>query len=112
MRKVIVAMVLILGLSISSQAQSGTKMKDGVMMMDNKAMLCTKTSCAPLTKTYTCKDGAQVAPDGTVTKQDGTTMKMANGSKIDKSGKVTMIPHGQKGHVCGPECKMMKNKMK
>ena len=54
-------------------------MKDGVVMMDNKTMLCNHSKCTPLTKTYTCKDGCKVSPDGTVTKPDGSTMKLMNG---------------------------------
>ncbi|MGI8581766.1 MAG: DUF6799 domain-containing protein [Chitinophagaceae bacterium] len=90
------------------------KMKDGVMMMDNKTMLCNHSKCTPLTTTYTCKDGCKVSPDG-VTKPDGSTMKLMNGYEIDKNGKVAMIPHkvamiphNQKGHVCGPDCPMYK----
>ena len=82
------------------------KMKDGVMMVDNKAMLCSKSKCTPLTKTYSCSDGCKVSADGTITKPDGSTMKLMNGSMIGKNGKVTMIPHGEKGHVCSESCPM------
>ena len=82
------------------------EMKDGVMMMDNKAMMCSKNKCTPLTKTYSTTDGCKVATDGTVTKSDGTTMKLMNGSMIGKDGKVSMIPHGEKGHVCSESCPM------
>ncbi|CAN5622011.1 hypothetical protein BH11BAC1_BH11BAC1_13020 [soil metagenome] len=82
------------------------EMKDGVMMMDNKAMLCNKNKCTPLIKTYSCSDGCKVSSDGTINKPDGTTMKLMNGNMIDKNGIVTMIPHGQKGHVCGESCPM------
>ncbi len=110
MRKVILALVIIISISTASNAQTSSKMKmkDGVMMMDNKTMLCNHSKCTPLTKTYTCKDGCQVSPDGTVTKPDGSTMKLMNGYAIDKNGKVAMISHGQKGHVCGPDCPMHK----
>jgi hypothetical protein len=67
-------------------------------------MLCNHSKCTPFTKTYTCKDGCKVSPDGTVTKPDGSTMKLMNGYVIDKNGKVAMISHDQKGHVCGPDC--------
>ena len=113
MKKVILAFVIIIGISTTSNAQSSTKMqmkekkmamKEGVMMMDNQAMLCSHGKCTQLAKTYTCKDGCTVSTDGTVTKPDGSTMKLKNGYQIDKNGKVSMIKHGQKGHVCGPDC--------
>ncbi|MBA2514417.1 MAG: hypothetical protein H0V26_08835 [Solirubrobacterales bacterium] len=105
MKKVILALAIIIGISTASNAQTSSKMKmkDGVMMMDNKTMLCNHSKCTPLTKTYTCKDGCKVSTDGIITKPDGTTMKLENGYYIDHSGK-----HGQKGHVCGPDCPMMK----
>ena len=108
MRKVILALAIIIGISTASKAQTSSKMKmkDGVMMVDNKTMLCNHSKCTPLTKTYTCKDGCKVSPEGTVTKPDGSTMKLMNGYAIDKNGKVAMIPHNQKGHVCGPDCPM------
>lgn len=113
MKKVLLALAIVIGISATSNAQTSSKMKmkDGVMMMDNKTMLCDKSKCTPLTKTYTCKDGCKVSTDGTITKPDGTTMKLENGYFIDHSGKVAMIPHGQEGHVCGPDCPMMKEKM-
>ncbi|MEO8085608.1 MAG: DUF6799 domain-containing protein [Bacteroidota bacterium] len=82
------------------------EMKDGVMMMDDKAMLCSKNKCTPLTKSYSYSDGCKVSSDGTITKPDGSAMKLTNGSMIDKNGIVTMIPHGQKGHVCSENCPM------
>ena len=110
MRKVILALAIIIGISTSSNAQTSSKMKmkDGVMMIDNKTMLCNHSKCTPLTKTYTCKDGCKVSPNGTVTKPDGSTMKLMNGYEIDKNGKVAMISHGMKGHVCGSDCPMYK----
>ena len=112
MRKVLIALAIVIGISTASNAQTSSKMKmkDGVMMMDNKAMLCNHNKCTPLTKTYTCKDGCKVSTDGTVTKPDGSTMKLMNGYEIDKNGKVAMIHHGQKGHVCGPDCPMHEKK--
>lgn len=50
-------------------------MQDGVMMVDNKTMLCNHSKCTPLTKTYTCKDGWRISPEGTVTKPDGDKSK-------------------------------------
>lgn len=102
------------GISLASAAQKSEKMKmkDGVMMVDNKAMLCKAGKCSPLTTTYTCFDKCKISPDGTVTKPDGTTMKLKNGYEVDKSGAMAMIPHGQPGHVCGPDCPMAKEKMK
>lgn len=121
MKRTILALAIIFGLSTASVAQTSSKMenkgnhamqmKDGVMMVDNHAILCSHKKCTPLTKTYNCKDGCKVAPDGTVTKPDGSTMKLMNGYEIAASGKVMMIPHGQKGHVCGPECPMYGKKM-
>ena len=95
MKKVILALVIIMGISTTSFSQSSGKMKmkeksmamkDGVMMMDNQAMLCSHSKCTPLSKTYTCKDGCKVSTDGTVTKPDGSTMKLKNGYQIDKNG--------------------------
>ncbi len=110
MRKIILAVAIIIGISTASNAQTSAKMKmkDAVMMMDNKTMMCNHSKCTPLAKTYTCKDGCKVSPDGIVTKPDGSTMKLMNGYKIDKTGKVAMISHGMKGYVCGPYCQMPK----
>lgn len=80
------------------------EMKNGVMMMDNKTMLCSNDKCTPLKETYTCSDGCKVSVDGTVTKADGSKMKLKNGSMISKDGKISMIPHGEKGHVCDKNC--------
>ena len=106
MKKVILAIAILIGISTASNAQTSMKMKDGVMMKDGKAMLCKGKKCTPLTKTYTCTDGCKVSTDGTVTKPDGTTMKLMNGYEIGKDGKVVMIPHGQAGHVCTKDCPM------
>ncbi len=108
MKKVLFALVIILGISASGNAQKPAKMKskDGVMMVDNKPVLCKHGKCAPLTQTYNCTDGCKISTDGTITKPDGSAMKLMNGYQIDKNGKVAMIIHGQKGHVCGPDCSM------
>jgi hypothetical protein len=113
MKKLMLFMVIVFGLSTASFAQKSTKikMKEGVMMVDNKAMLCKAGKCSPLTATYTCSDRCKISTDGTITKPDGTTMKLENGYQIDKDGKMTMIPHGEKGHVCGPDCPAMKGQM-
>lgn len=113
MKKVLLALAILIGISTTSNAQTSSKMKmkDGVMMVDDKAMLCKAGKCSELTAPYTCSDKCTVALDGTITKPDGTTMKLENGYQISKSGKVTMISHGQKGHVCGSNCAMMKEKM-
>jgi predicted S18 family serine protease len=114
MKKLLLLLTIALGLSAVSFAQKTAKMKmkDGVMMVGDKAMLCKAGKCSPLTTTYTCSDQCKISPDGTITKPDGTTMKLKSGYEIDKSGKMAMIPHGQSGHVCGPDCSMMKEKMK
>ena len=120
MKKVILAIAILIGISATVNAQTSSKkekkstskmemkMKDGVMMSDNKTMLCKDSKCTPLTETYTCTDGCKVSTDGTITKPDGSTMKLMNGYEIGKDGKVTMIPHGQPGHVCGDSCPMHK----
>ena len=111
MKKVLLALVIMIGFAAVASAQTSShkgkkeKMPDGVMMVDNKVMLCSNNKCTPLTETYTCSDGCKVSTDGTVTKPDGTTMKMMNGYEMDKSGKLSMIPHGKEGHVCGESCK-------
>jgi len=114
MKKLLLLLTIAFAISLASSAQKSAKMKmkDGVMMVDNKAMLCKAGKCSPLTSTYTCSDKCTISPDGTITKPDGTTMKLKNGYKVDKDGKMAMIPHGQSGHVCGPDCPMMKEKMK
>ena len=106
MKNVILSIAILIGFSTASNAQASMKMKDGVMMKDGRAMLCKGKKCTPLTKTYTCTDGCKVSTDGTVTKPDGTTMKLKDGYEIGKDGKVVMIPHGQAGHVCSKECSM------
>lgn len=110
MKKVILALALIIGIGVAANAQGSSTMgiKNGVKMVNNKAMLCNHNKCTPLTQTYTCSDGCKVSTDGTVTKPDGSTMKLMDGYEIDKTGKVSMIPHGQAGHVCGPSCPMYK----
>jgi hypothetical protein len=118
MKKAILAIAILTGLAATVNAQVSPKndkkknqkmeMKDEVIMLDNKAMLCKGKKCSPLTKTYTCSDGCKVAADGTVTKPDGTTMKLMNGYEIEKDGKMLMIPHGRLGHVCTKDCPMFK----
>ena len=124
MKKVILAIAILIGIAASASAQtSSTKMKsdkekmemkakmemkDGVMMVDNKMMMCKEGKCTPLAETYKFTDGSKVSPKGLITKADGKTMKMKNGYEMDKSGKLAMIHHGEKGHVCGPDCPMNK----
>jgi hypothetical protein len=117
MKRLILVLTILIGISAMGNAQSSPKqkmgkkmeMKNGVMIVDNKAMLCSNYKCTPLTETYTCTDGCKVSTDGTITKPDGSTMKLMNGYQIDKNGKVAMIPHGQKGHVCNEACPMNPN---
>jgi len=118
MKKVIFAIAILMGLSAAVIAQTSTKkvkttkektemkmkMKDGVMMVDNKMMLCKDGKCTPLAETYKFTDGSKVSPKGIITKANGKTMKMMNGYEADKSGKAAMIAHGEMGHVCGPKC--------
>lgn len=113
MKKLLLLLTIILGLSAASFAQKPGKIKkkNAVMMVNGKTMLCKAGNCAALTGTYTCSDQCKVSPDGTVTKPDGTTMKLENGYQIDNSGKVSMIPHGETGHVCTANCPMNKGKM-
>jgi len=122
MKKVIFAIAILMGLSAAVIAQTSTKkvkttkektemkmkMKDGVMMVDNKMMLCKDGKCTPLAETYKFTDGSKVSPKGIITKANGKTMKMMNGYEADKSGKAAMIAHGEMGHVCGPKCPMNK----
>lgn len=108
MKKVMLAIAMLIGINTVSNAQTSMKMKDGVMMKDNKVMLCKGKKCTPLTTTYSCSDGCKVSTDGTVTKPDGTTMKLMNGYEIESDGKMMMIAHGQPGHVCTKECPMAK----
>ena len=108
MKKAILAIAILIGVSTASNAQTSMKMKAGLMMKDGKAMLCNGKKCTPLTKTYTCTDGCKISTDGTVTKPDGTTMKLMEGYEIGKDGKMAMIPHGQAGHVCTKDCPMSK----
>ncbi len=118
MKRTILAFAILIGITATINAQSSsekekkekqkTELKEGVMIVDNKAMLCKDTKCTPLAETYTCSDGCKVSTDGTVTKPDGSAMKLMNGYEISKEGKVAMIPHGQTGHVCAKDCPMMK----
>jgi len=120
MKKVIFAIAILMGLSAAVIAQTSSsskkvkttkektemkmKMKEGVMMVDNKMMLCKDGKCTPLAETYKFTDGSKVSPKGIITKANGKTMKMMNGYEADKSGKAAMIAHGEMGHVCGPKC--------
>jgi hypothetical protein len=120
MKKVILAIAILIGISTIVNAQSSSKtgkknsskmemkIKDGVIVSDNKVMLCKDNKCTPLTETYKCTDGCKVSADGTITKPDGSSMKLMNGYEIGKDGKVAMIPHGQTGHVCNQDCPMYK----
>ena len=122
MKKVIFAIAIMLGLTASVIAQTPSpkmksdkvktemkmKMKDGVMMMDNKMMVCKEGKIMPMKETYTFTDGSKISPKGVMTMSDGKTMKLKNGHEVDKSGKMAMIHHGDKGHVCGPDCPMNK----
>ena len=122
MKKVILAIAILIGIAASASAQTTSpkmksdkekmemkakmkmKMMDGVMMVDNKMMLCKEGKCTPLVETYKFTDGSKVSPKGLVTKADGKTMKMKNGYEMNKDGKMAMIHHGEMGHVCGPDC--------
>jgi len=120
MKKVIFAIAILMGLSAAVIAQTSSsskkvkttkektemkmKMKEGVMMVDNKMMLCKEGKCTPLAETYKFTDGSKVSPKGIITRADGKTVKMMNGYEADKSGKIAMIAHGEKGHICGPKC--------
>jgi len=124
MKKVILAIAILIGIAASASAQTSStkmksdkekmemkakmKMKDGVMMVDNKMMMCKEGKCTPLAETYKFTDGSKVSPKGLITKADGKTMKMKNGYEMEKSGKMAMIHHGEMGHVCGPDCPMYK----
>jgi NH3-dependent NAD+ synthetase len=124
MKKVIFAIAILLGLSASVIAQTPStklksdkektemkmkmKMKDGVMMVDNKMMLCKEGKCTALKEDYKFSDGSKVSPKGVLTLPDGKTKKMMNGFEADKNGKIAMIAHGEMGHVCGPKCPMNK----
>ena len=114
MKNVILTIVLVFAAGTASQARSFSnqekkeqfKNKTGVMMMNDKAMLCKNKKCKILTATFSCSDGSKVSTDGTITRPDGSTEKLKNGYQIDKTGKVMMIPHGQKGHECNDTCPM------
>ena len=119
MKNLIFAIAILIGISLSANAQTSStkmksdkkmemKMKDGVMMMNDKMMMCKDNKCTPLKETYTFTNGSKVSTTGMVTKADGKTMKMKNGYEMDMSGKMAMIPHGEKGHVCGKDCPMYK----
>jgi hypothetical protein len=115
--KFILVLAIMIGITAASNAQTtrtgakkdslqtAVKMNEGVIMSGNKAMFCNGDKCLPLTETYTCTDGCKVSTDGTVTKPDGSTMKLMNGYEIGKDGKVTLIKHGQPGHVCDDTCR-------
>ncbi len=83
---------------------SEMKMEDGVAMMDNKAMMCSKEKCTVMKSNFECTDGSVVSMDGKITKKDGTSMMLKNGQMINKAGMVMAIPHGQKGHMCTDAC--------
>ena len=120
MKNLILTIAILIGISLSASAQTSSpkmksdkqktemKMKDGVMMMNDKMMMCKDNKCTPLTETYKFTNGSKVSTAGMVTKADGKTMKMKNGYEMDMSGKMAMIPHGEKGHVCGKDCPMNK----
>jgi len=118
MKKVIFIVAILIGMAGATAAQNSSdkmkdektkkemkmKMKEGVVMMDNKLMLYKDNKYAPLNRTYTFSDGSKILMNGTVKKADGMTMKLKNGYEMDMNGKMAMIPHGEKGHICGPNC--------
>ena len=116
MKKVFIAVAMLMGIAVTVSAQTQAKqamskmamgkmeMKDGVMMSNNKMMLCHDMSCTPLTKTYVCKDGSKISVDGTIIKANGSKSKLKNGYEVDRMGMVMMIPHGEAGHVCTKDC--------
>lgn len=118
MKTLILAFALTVGISAAATAQSPAKqdkknnykteaqVKEGVKIVDNKAVYFSNDKSSPLKETYTCTDGCKVSTDGTITKPDGSTMKLMSGYEIGKDGKVAMIPHGQDGHVCTDSCPM------
>ena len=126
MKKLIFAIAILVGISASAYAQTSTTkmktdkekmemkakmkmtMKDGVMMVDNKMMMCKDMKCTPLTETYKFSNGSKISPKGVITMADGKTMKLKNGYEMGMNGKMMMIKHGEMGHVCGPECPMYK----
>lgn len=70
MKTAIFVIVLFIGISATVNAQTsskkmkkekpklemGMKMKEGVIMSDNKVILCKNHKYTPLTETYTCTD--------------------------------------------------------
>lgn len=115
MKKLILAVALLIGFSSASQAQNDTMkmekkvhktvkktkvtktrkvatiegaLKEGVMMKDNQMMRCHDHQWTLLSETYTCANGTKIATDGSVSKADGSTMKLVNGQGFSESGKM------------------------
>jgi hypothetical protein len=118
MKTLILVYALTVGISAAATAQVPAKQdkksnskteaqaKEGVKIVDNKTVLFSNDKSSPLKETYTCTDGCKVSTDGTITKPDGSAMKLMSGYEIGKDGKVSMIPHGEEGHICTSSCPM------
>ena len=80
----------------SMHKMGGMKMKDCVMMKDNKMMVMKGGEKMAMDNETTFTNGSKVSTDGMLTKQDGTTKQLKNGDCIYMDGKMVgkMKKHG------------------
>jgi hypothetical protein len=64
-------------------------MKDGVTMTEGKILVTQHGHTSQLAEPMAFPSGTKVAPDGTVTKADGTTAMLQNGDYLSLSGRIT-----------------------
>ena len=64
------------------------KMKDCVMMKDNKMMVMKGGETTAMSSDMTLTNGAKVGADGMLTKSDGTTKQLKNGDCVFMDGKM------------------------
>lgn len=61
MKKLLFFLTIFFGLSTASFAQKAAKLKEGVMKVNDKVMVCKAGKCSPLTTTYTCSDQCKIS---------------------------------------------------
>ena len=115
MKKLLVALALLIGYSATASAQDDTlrsekkyhktvkktritKTKkvtkypnmtmEGVMMKNNQMMRCHDKQWTLLSETYTCDNGTKVMTDGDVLRTDGSKMRLSNGQGFHSDGKM------------------------
>lgn len=86
--KQLFGLLVALAITFTSFAQTGTKMKDCVVMQDGKMMSMHMGAKMAMDKDMTMTNGTMVMTDGTVKMKDGTTKMLKNGEYVGMDGKM------------------------